>query len=92
MKTFYASTTDRETGNYQLLVKEYPNKDAFRKDISANGYALKYDFIFSEEQWNKFINEDKEFMTWFQERLDKQKRSSRISYIKQSVMKKYGGR
>lgn len=78
MKKYVASVRDTE-GRMTVLRMEYNTKKEFKSDIKANGYTINYSYIFTEEEYNKFINEDAEFMAWFIERLEKRKRNSKLS-------------
>ena len=78
MKKYVASVKDSE-GRMAILREEYNTKKDFKSDIKANGYKINYSYIFTEEEYEKFINEDSEFMAWFMERLEKRQRNSRIS-------------
>ena len=78
MKKYVASVRDTE-GRMTVLRMEYNTKKEFKSDIKANGYTINYSYIFTEEEYNKFINEDAEFMAWFIERLEIRKRNSKLS-------------
>lgn len=78
MKKYVASVRDTE-GRMTVLRMEYNTKKEFKSDIKANGYTINYSYIFTEEEYDKFINEDAEFMAWFIERLEKRKRNSKLS-------------
>lgn len=70
---YVASCEDAE-GNIVILEKTYSTKKAFKEDIKGNGYELRYGYIFTKEEYEKFINEDADFMLWFEDRLNRRSR------------------
>lgn len=70
---YVASCEDAE-GNIVILEKVYSTKKDFKEDIKDNGYKLRYDYIFTKEEYEKFINEDTDFMLWFEDRLNRRKK------------------
>lgn len=88
MKKYVASVRDTE-GRVEILRMEYNTKKEFKSDIRANGYKINYSYIFTEEEYEKFINEDVEFMAWFMERLEKRRRNSMKSNVVRSLRKQW---
>lgn len=88
MKKYVASVRDTE-GRMAILRMEYNTKKEFKSDIRANGYKINYSYIFTEEEYEKFINEDAEFMAWFMERLEKRRRNSIRSNVVRSLRKQW---
>lgn len=80
MKKYVANVKDSE-GRVFTLTEEYPTKKAFKSDIAANGLKIINSYIFTEEEYEKFINEDSEFMAWFIERLEKRRIRSSASNV-----------
>lgn len=88
MKKYVASVRDTE-GRMAILRMEYNTKKEFKSDIRANGYKITYSYIFTEDEYEKFINEDAEFMAWFMERLEKRRRNSMKSNVVRSLRKQW---
>lgn len=55
----------------EVIKDVYTSKKAFKKDLNLNGYKVMYSYIFTNSEYEKFVNEDKEFMREFNARLDK---------------------
>lgn len=87
MNRYVAGIKDRE-GNMTLLKMEYNSKKEFKRDIHHNGYTIEHSYIFTEEEYEKFIEKEPEFMDWFINRLDKRTaRSKAQNYIRKSIRK-----
>lgn len=69
----------RGTKETKKLEMDYPSKKAFKRDIRANGMALVHNFIYTPEEWEKMVREDREFMNWMETRLANKRMRSRIS-------------
>ena len=81
MKKLVAVVKNTE-GRIEILKYEYKTKKAFEKDIKANGYSIVYSYIFTSEEYEKFLNEDVKFMSWFEKRLNKRRVSNQNANIR----------
>lgn len=81
MKKLVAVVKDTD-GRIDILKYEYKTKKAFEKDIKVNGYSIVYSYIFTTEEYEKFLNEDVKFMSWFEKRLNKRRVSNQNATIR----------
>lgn len=65
-------------GATEIVRAEYPTKTAFKKDLKLNGYKIVYSYIFTAEEYELFINEDREFIEEFENRIIKKRIKSRV--------------
>lgn len=76
---YIALVRDKDTKETRILEKDYPSKKIFKREIRANGLALVHNFVYTEEEWEKMINGDREFINWMDYRREMKKIRSRIS-------------
>lgn len=56
MKQYVANVKNKDTKETIVLRQEYNTKKEFREDIRRNGYSLKYNYIFTAEEYEDFSN------------------------------------
>ena len=78
MKKLVATVKTAE-GKLTVIRGEYNTKKEFQSDLRANEMTIVNGYIFTEEEYNKLINEDEEFCTWFHNRHEKRRASARRS-------------
>lgn len=76
---YIALVRSKDTKQTEILEMDYPSKKAFKKDIRGNGLVLVHNFVYTPEEWQKMINEDREFTSWMEYRIEMKKVRSRIS-------------
>lgn len=72
-----ASVRDKETKELKILRMDYPTKKEFKKEVRANGYSLNYNYIFTESEYEDFLN-DGEMATKIQLKLERKKIMNKI--------------